>query len=154
MYNITEPVAPPIPLPMAPSILVPCTRCARCCTYVGVGINPPRNLRFATDVLWYLYHENVSVYRDGNGEWMVIFQSRCKQLGGDLLCGVYEKRPVVCREFDNTTCEVNAPGSGQDYTEPAQFLEWLRVSRPGLYRRLSQKYLPAELTRRARKRAL
>jgi Fe-S-cluster containining protein len=144
----------PIPLPLAPSILVPCTRCAKCCTYVGVGINAPRNLRFATDVLWYLYHENVSVHRDGTGDWMVIFESRCKKLGDDLLCGVYENRPVVCREFDNTSCEINAPGAGQTYTEPQQFLDWLRKSRPGLYARLSRKYLPPALAggKRARTR--
>ena len=143
----------PIPLPMAPSVLVPCTSCAKCCTYVGVGINPPRNLRYATDVLWYLYHENVSVHRDGNGEWMVIFESRCKQLRHDLLCGVYEQRPVVCRDFDNTSCEVNAPGRGQTYTEPAQFLDWLRGSKPGLYQRVAKKYMPPQLGVRARKRA-
>lgn len=142
----------PIPLPMAPKELVPCTSCAKCCTYVGVGINPPRNLRYATDVLWYLYHENVSVHRDGKGEWMVIFESRCKQLGHDLLCGVYEQRPVVCRDFDNTSCEVNAPGAGHTYTEPSDFLDWLRATRPGLYQRLAKRYLPPQLAR-ARKRA-
>ncbi|HET8647918.1 MAG TPA: hypothetical protein VFO85_20650, partial [Vicinamibacteria bacterium] len=110
-------------------------------------------LRYATDVLWYLYHENVSVHRDGNGEWMVIFESRCKQLGHDLLCGVYEQRPVVCREFDNRSCEVNAPVQGQTYTEPAQFLDWLRASRPGLYARVANKYLPPHLRPSARRRA-
>jgi Fe-S-cluster containining protein len=139
---------------MAPSTLVPCTSCAKCCTYVGVGINAPRNLRYATDVLWYLYHENVTVHRDSDGEWMVIFESRCKQLGQDLLCGVYEQRPVVCRDFDNRSCEVNAPGRGQTYTEPAQFLDWLRASRPGLYKRLAGKYVPPQLTARSRKRAV
>jgi Fe-S oxidoreductase len=39
--------------------LVRCTECGRCCTYVGVGINPPTSARHATDVLWYLYHEGV-----------------------------------------------------------------------------------------------
>jgi Fe-S-cluster containining protein len=133
----------PIPLPMAPpSILVPCTQCAKCCTYVGVGINTPRNLRYASDVLWYLYHENVSVHRDGEGEWMVIFETRCRKLGGDLLCTVYEQRPMVCREFDNTACEVNAPQRGQTFTAPDQFLEWLRASRPGLHKKLKQRYVP------------
>ena len=71
--------------------------------------------RFATDVLWYLYHENVSVQRDPDGEWTVYFESRCKNLQDDLLCGVYEQRPVVCRDFDNRTCEVNAPGGARGY---------------------------------------
>lgn len=143
-----------VPLPMAPSALVPCTSCARCCTYVGVGINAPHNVRYATDVLWYLYHENVSVYRDGDGEWMVIFESRCKQLRPDLLCGVYEQRPVVCRAFDNTSCEVNAPGRGHTYTEPGQFLDWLRESRPGLYKRVAARYVPPQVSGPPRKRAV
>jgi len=131
-----------VPLPMAPSILVECTQCAKCCTYVGVGINTPRNVRYATDILWYLYHENVSVHLDGEGDWMVIFESRCKKLQDDLLCGVYENRPVVCREFDNRSCEVNAPGRGQTFTEPRQFLDWLKANKPGLHLRVARKYVP------------
>ena len=140
----------PIPLPLAPAELVPCTRCAKCCTYVGIGINAPRNVRFATDVLWYLYHENVSVQRDPDGEWTVYFESRCKNLQDDLLCGVYEQRPVVCRDFDNRTCEVNAPGGSQVFTEPAQFLDWLRAKQPRLHQKIARKYVPAGLARRAR----
>ena len=142
----------PVPLPLAPVELVPCTRCAKCCTYVGVGINAPDSVRYATDVLWYLYHENVSVYRGGDGQWLVTFETRCKQLQEDLLCGVYEQRPVVCREFDNTACEVNAPGGGVTFTEPAQFLDWLRARRPRLYARLAHKFVPPALRAGARAR--
>ena len=142
----------PIPLPMAPAELVPCTRCAKCCTYVGVGINAPHSLRYATDVLWYLYHENVSVQRDDDGEWTVYFESRCKNLQDDLLCGVYENRPVVCREFDNTACEVNAPGGAQVFTEPAQFLDWMRARRPRLYAKIARQHVPPAL-RGPRRRA-
>jgi Fe-S-cluster containining protein len=148
-----KPVPIPIPLPLAPAELVPCTRCAKCCTYVGVGINAPHSVRYATDVLWYLYHHNVSVHRDADGEWMVVFETRCKHLQDDLLCGVYEQRPVVCREFDNTGCEVNAPGGGHTFTEPAQFLEWLRRRRPRVYEKIARQYVPPSLERGARRRA-
>ena len=140
----------PIPLPLAPAELVPCTRCAKCCTSVGVGINAPHTVRYATDVLWYLYHENVSVQRDDQGEWTVYFETRCRNLQDDLLCGVYESRPMVCREFDNTTCEVNAPGGGQVFSEPAQFLDWLRARRPRLYAKIERQYVPPSLARPAR----
>ena len=66
---------------------------------------------------------------------------------------MYEQRPLVCRDFDNTSCEVNAPGRGHTYTEPAQFLDWLRTSKPGLYQRVARKYMPPQLGVRARKRA-
>ncbi len=36
--------------------LVECTECAKCCTYVGVGIETPMRARYGTDILWYLYH--------------------------------------------------------------------------------------------------
>jgi hypothetical protein len=119
---------------------------------VGVGINAPHSVRYATDVLWYLYHENVSVHCDAEGEWVVTFETRCKHLRDDLLCGVYEQRPVVCREFDNTGCEVNAPGGGQTFTEPAQFLDWLRVQRPRLYAHIARQFVPPALARGARRR--
>ena len=93
----------PIPLPLlkAAPALVPCTECARCCRYVGVGINSPTTPRLATDVLWYLYHENVSVYLDEEGEWSVLFETRCRNLRADLRCDVYAERPHICRSFDN-----------------------------------------------------
>ena len=49
-----------------PPALLPCTECGQCCTYVGIGINAPTTPRFATDILWYLYHERLYVYRDGD----------------------------------------------------------------------------------------
>ena len=55
----------PLPVLAMDRPLVECTDCGRCCTYVGVGINPPTSPRHATDVLWYLYHHGVYVYVDG-----------------------------------------------------------------------------------------
>jgi Fe-S-cluster containining protein len=143
-----------IPLPMAPvpgrptagpSGLVNCTECGKCCTYVSVGINEPKNVRAASDILWYLYHDQVSVYRDGDGEWSVVFETRCRHLAGNLLCGVYADRPIICRDFDNTTCEVNSPEGGRTFASAEEFLVWLRKKRPALYRRLAERYVPAAL---------
>jgi Fe-S-cluster containining protein len=132
-----------VPIPLAPARepLVPCTQCARCCRYVAVGINAPTRPRYATDILWYLYHEGVSVHRDTDGEWCVVFETRCRQLGGDLLCGIYEQRPHVCRGFDNRTCEVNAPG-GRSFSAPEEFLEYLKAARPRLHGALARRFLP------------
>jgi len=68
-----------LPLPLtvlptqAPDPPLGCLECGHCCTYVAVGINAPTRLRYATDLLWYLYHERVSVHLDLDGEWSVIF---------------------------------------------------------------------------------
>jgi Fe-S-cluster containining protein len=123
--------------------LVPCTECARCCTYVGIGINSPHTPRYATDVLWYLYHENVYVHRDTEGEWSVHFETRCRNLGDDLLCRVYDDRPHICRGFDNTTCEVNSDAAGAlTFREPAEFLAWLQEKRPRVHKAILQRYVP------------
>ena len=137
-----------VPLPMAPAAgppLIACTECGKCCTYVSVGINEPSTLRNASDILWYLYHEQVSIYRDGDGEWSVVFETRCRHLQGSLLCAVYPERPIICRDFDNTTCDVNDPEGGRAFLTPEDFLQWLRQKRPRLYRRLAQRYVPAAL---------
>jgi hypothetical protein len=62
---------------------------------------------------------------------------------------VYADRPIICRDFDNTTCEVNSPEGGRTFATPEDFLGWLRQRRPGLYRRLSERYVPADLRARA-----
>lgn len=145
----------PIPLPLRrePRALVACTECARCCLYVGVGINAPTTPRLASDVLWYLYHEQVSVYRDEQGEWSVLFETRCKNLRQDLRCDVYEQRPHVCRGFDNTECEVNAPGSRAiSFREPAEFLGWLAAKRPRLFARIEASHTPGRFLPKARPR--
>jgi Fe-S-cluster containining protein len=136
----------PITLPMLASATapqIPCTQCGRCCTYVAVGINPPSKPRYATDILWYLYHESVSVHLDADGEWSVIFETRCKHLGDDLLCGVYEQRPHICRAFDSSGCEVNAPGGTRVFEKPEEFLVYLEAERPELAQKI-RRYRPAE----------
>jgi len=149
----------PIPLPQrTSSALVSCTECARCCRYVGVGINAPTTPRLATDVLWYLYHESVSVYRDADGEWSVLFETRCRNLRADLRCDVYAERPHICRGFDNRGCEVNAPSPrALTFREPAEFLAWLEAKRPRLHAKLAgrftpERYLPATRLKTARAR--
>jgi Fe-S-cluster containining protein len=128
--------------------LVECTDCAKCCTYVAVGINPPVRARWATDILWYLYHEQVTVYRDGDGEWMVQFETRCRQLAADRLCRIYPNRPHICRSFDNRRCEVNDPVGGQLFTTPDEFLSYLERERPRLHKFIARQHVPAAPKRR------
>ena len=131
--------------PPEPKVLKACTECGKCCTYVSVEINAPNSVSSANDMLWYLYHENISLYRDGGGEWSVVFETRCRNLKPDLLCGVYEDRPLICRDFDNTTCEVNDPEGGLEIRTPEEFVEYLRARRPKLFRKIEGKYLPPHL---------
>jgi Fe-S-cluster containining protein len=131
----------PVRLPLLEAPLIPCTQCARCCRYVAVGINAPARPRYATDILWYLYHEGVSVHCDADGEWSVAFETRCRHLGDDLLCGIYEQRPHICRAFDNQTCEVNTAG-GRTFSAPEEFLEYLKQARPRVHAAVERRFLP------------
>lgn len=140
-----------IPLPVLPSPRVrrpgaapiPCLDCGHCCTYLAVGINAPRTPRYATDVLWYLYHERVSVHRDVGGEWSVVFETRCRNLQDDFKCSVYAQRPHICRAFDNEGCEVNAPDNrDRVWHTPVEFLEFLRGWQPRVYLTVRKRYLP------------
>jgi Fe-S-cluster containining protein len=136
----------PLPLAAPERPLVECTECGKCCTYVGVGINAPSRPRYATDILWYLYHQNVYVYVDGEREWSVHFEARCRNLGDDLLCRVYAERPHICRTFDNRTCEANDPVEGAiEFHGPEAFLAWLRANKPNVYRKIEKGFVPKEL---------
>jgi hypothetical protein len=108
-----------------------------------VGINTPRTPSFATDVLWYLYHENVTVHRDVDGEWAVVFESRCRNLQADFRCSVYERRPHICRRFDEKSCEVNAPDTrDRVFHTPEEFLEYLRGWKPKVWALIRQRFVP------------
>jgi hypothetical protein len=144
-----KPTRLPLPLVRPAPPLVECTACARCCTYVGVGINAPTTPRLASDVLWYLYHENVTVYADADGEWSVMFETRCRNLGDDRLCRIYDSRPHVCRSFDNRSCDVNDPSDAAlSFDDPRQFLLWLERKKPGLYARIAKDFVPGQLSSR------
>lgn len=128
---------------------VSCLQCAKCCTYVAVGINPPTTPKRATEILWHLYHQGVSVSRDEAGEWFVRFEARCKNLGEGNLCSVYPHRPHICRSYSDEACEVNAPQEGLiDFKEAAEFLDYLRLKKPKVYKSIEAKYIPEVHLRR------
>lgn len=140
---MTSSAIPLTVLPPAQPALVSCTECGRCCTYVGVGINAPTTARLASDVLWYLYHERVSVYADADGEWSVLFETRCRNLRDDMRCEIYAARPHICRSFDDRSCEVNAPSErALTFRAPAEFLAWLEAKRPRLHAKLARGFVP------------
>ena len=137
-----------VPLPVVQETPEPveCTDCGKCCTYVGVEIERPTRVRCVSDILWYLYHENVYIYVDGSGDWSVHFEARCCNLGDDLLCRIYEQRPHICRGFDSETCEVNDhEHEALTFRQPAEFLDWLRENRKKVYKKVEERFLPPEL---------
>ena len=132
----------PALLPLVKQSEHPCHGCAKCCLYVAIEIDSPTSMTEYDHVLWYLYHENVTVYRDGDGEWSVVFETRCRNLQPDLMCSVYEHRPEICRAFDNRSCEVNDPEGGLSINTPEQFMDYLRERRPRLFKKIEARFVP------------
>jgi len=55
-------------------------------------------------LLWQLAHPNVELMKDDDG-WFLLFITRCQFLRSDGRCGIYNRRPQICREHKNTDCE-------------------------------------------------
>jgi Fe-S-cluster containining protein len=79
-----------------------------CCTYVTQHIDAPRSKHDFEHLLWQVSHENVKAYKDEDG-WFLLFETRCSHLTQQGLCGIYEHRPKICREYANDYCEFDAP---------------------------------------------
>lgn len=114
-----------------------CPPCGKCCRYVAVGIDGPVSVSGVSTALWLVYHRNVSVYQSHDGDWFVLFPATCDNLLPDGLCGVYENRPFLCREYDIDGCE----GTSDEAPEKLRFDDgpslgkWLRKMRPALFAR-------------------
>jgi Fe-S-cluster containining protein len=131
--------------------LIPCLACTHCCHYVAIEVDTPENRRDFDNIRWYLYHPGIEVYIDQEDTWNVLFHSRCENLEDDGKCAVYETRPTICREFDNTSCEPNndEPAERVIFRTAADLDHWMRLTRT--YDRLAMQ--EAAAARRRERRA-
>jgi Fe-S-cluster containining protein len=143
----TPPTLPPDALPMLSPIDV-CPSCTKCCRYVAVGIDPPDSIRRISTILWFLYHNSISIYQSHDNDWFIVFPTTCENLQPNGLCGIYENRPLICREYDIVGCE----GTSQEAPEKVKFenakqlFHWLSKTRPALYKRCVERgIVPARL---------
>ena len=77
---------------------------ALCCRYFVLEIDKPETKRAFDDIRWYLVHENVFVFIEKR-KWYLGIYSRCKHLGQDNRCGIYETRPKICRDYSTDNCD-------------------------------------------------
>ncbi|MFT3925341.1 MAG: YkgJ family cysteine cluster protein [Myxococcales bacterium] len=131
-------------LPVVPAERAPvgCLTCALCCSYIAVEIDGPSSVKSATEILWHLYHHQVSVYRDTDDEWVVQFETRCRHLLPDNKCGIYETRPHICREYSEQSCEVNAEDEGTTFYTPEAFLTYLQGRSKRIYAAVAKGFMP------------
>jgi uncharacterized protein len=119
----------------------PCFECALCCTYVAVEIDRPTTMKEYDHIVWYLYHAGVSVFVDWNGDWFVKLESRCENLTPQGLCGIYERRPGICKDFDWRNCERHVTDEPPDkwlFRSAPEFLAWLERQRPKAHARYQE----------------
>lgn len=82
-----------------------CNQCvALCCRYYAFQIDKPETKRDFEDMRWYLLHEDTSIFVE-DGEWYIQVNRKCKELLPDNRCGIYEKRPTICREYTTDGCD-------------------------------------------------
>lgn len=116
----------------------PCFDCAQCCKYVAIEIDAPTTNQEYDYLLWYLVHPGISVFVDWEGAWFVKFDSRCTHLQPNGMCGIYETRPVICREFDFRDCERHLKDEPADkwlFESADAFVAWFAKQRPKAYQR-------------------
>jgi Fe-S-cluster containining protein len=103
-----------------------CEQCAAaCCRYIALPIDKPRTARDYDDIRWYVMHQGVSVFVE-DGDWYCQFQTRCRSLGADNRCTIYQARPEICREYEPGNCDYAGGTYGYDhyFTHPRQIEEF------------------------------
>ena len=77
---------------------------SKCCQYVSQQVDTPKSMKDFDLLLWQISHGNTHLFKDDDG-WFLLFLSPCNHLLEDGRCGIYEKRPLICRDHSNDYCE-------------------------------------------------
>jgi len=104
-----------------------CEHCtAVCCRYIALPIDKPRTRKDFEDIRWYLAHENVVVFVE-DGDWYISFLTPCRYLTPDNRCGIYERRPAICRRYRTTNCDYHTGEYKYDFyfTRPEELAEYV-----------------------------
>lgn len=77
---------------------------AKCCRYFALPIETPTTRADFDFIRWYLLHEAATVFIEDD-TWYLLVHTVCKHLRPDNLCGIYDTRPEICREYSTDNCE-------------------------------------------------
>jgi hypothetical protein len=91
---------------------VNCRDCtAECCKHIAIPLDEPKTGQDLARIKWYLAHDNVSVYKDNEGDWLVEFLTKCGQLNGNRCMAWGTPRyPKICGEYAMDNCVMNEEG--------------------------------------------
>jgi len=90
-----------------------CKRCATCCSYFSIPMDPPESDDDYDDLAWSLIHENVTLHV-GEEQWEIVVKNKCKHLDPIKGCLIYSERPQICRDHVPGECDANSESEG-DY---------------------------------------
>ena len=94
-----------MPREQVPKGEVLCKYCtAKCCKYFALPMETPEDERDFDFIRWYLLHDRATVFIEDD-TWYILVHTTCKHLQSDNMCGIYETRPQICREYSTENCE-------------------------------------------------
>ena len=95
---------------------------AKCCKYFALPLDTPESHEEFEYLRWFLLHERAAVFTEEDS-WYILVYTRCKHLREDNLCGIYETRPQVCRDYSTDKCEYEDDWVYDHYFETAEQVE-------------------------------
>jgi Fe-S-cluster containining protein len=100
-----------------------CTYCpAKCCRYFALPIETPTEMEDFEFNRWFLLHDRAAIFIE-EGSWYLLVYTKCKHLRDDNLCGIYETRPQVCRDYSTDKCEYEDDWVYDHYFETAEQIQ-------------------------------
>lgn len=106
-----------------------CVACHGCCNYVTMEIGKPGSVRAKDEYRWYLLHRNVDIYIDNDDDWYILFKTPCDRLGEDGICGIYEFRPNICRDYSAEACSRTGKDHKYLFTTPEEMDRFLEAKK-------------------------
>jgi uncharacterized protein len=104
-----------------------------CCRHIAMEIDRPTTKIDFDNIRWYLMHENTKVGIDLDNNWMIEVSTSCRHLQSDHRCGVYDRRPAVCRGYPGAdSCEHEDKGSTYKllFSNDDELVQWMAKTRP------------------------
>ncbi len=100
-----------------------CSHCpGKCCRYFALPIDIPDCWEDFEYIRWYLLHERATIFIEEDS-WYLLVHNICRHLRDDNLCGRYETRPEICREYTTKNCEYEDEWVYDHYWETAEQVE-------------------------------
>jgi len=117
-----------------------CVICAaQCCRYLNIVVDKPDGPEEVDYLLWHIFHGASEVYLDWDGDWSVVFHNACKHLAPDNRCGIYERRPTLCRLFSSAGCHggVFEDSVRAHFKTARELIGYIKKKRPALFKKLN-----------------